>query len=479
MQNFIKNTAISMLLIFCATSQINAQNHTVNNDFLSQNFILSLDGGISYGFSDYKNSALGPSIRGTLEFYPIIIQNARFGLKAFAGGLVLNFSDPRKSIGGNDEPRNIQPKIYTDIIQIGAGLNLGYSISKSVIASVTIGTAYLNFSPKSSDGTNLEYNTLEKYSKGIFVFTLDGNLKIKLTDRISMNTSLSYYPTSSDYFDDVSAADNNDTYLTGMVGISYAFSGNFDADGDGIKDNADLCPEDKEDFDGFEDEDGCPDLDNDNDQIPDSRDKCPNEAEDYDSFEDWDGCPDYDNDGDGILDINDNCANDAEDLDGFEDNDGCPDLDNDGDGILDINDKCPDDPETKNNFEDDDGCPDVAKQVETIYQFNLRGEDTFVNNSFTLEESSKLILNEIAFYIKNQIGSKWRIEGHMDSQGSVYTIKKLSYDRAKAVYDYIVSQGVLANQLEVYGLGDSFPIGNNNTSEGRSANRRIMIIRED
>ncbi|KAB2846196.1 MAG: OmpA family protein, partial [Ignavibacterium sp.] len=61
----------------------------------------------------------------------------------------------------------------------------------------------------------------------------------------------------------------------------------------------------------------------------------------------------------------------------------------------------------------------------------------------------------------------------------VYTIKKLSYDRTKAVYDYLVSQGVLPNQIEVYGLGDSFPVGNNNTTEGRSANRRIMIIRED
>jgi outer membrane protein OmpA-like peptidoglycan-associated protein len=67
----------------------------------------------------------------------------------------------------------------------------------------------------------------------------------------------------------------------------------------------------------------------------------------------------------------------------------------------------------------------------------------------------------------------------MDSQGSAYTIKKLSYDRAKVVFDYLVSQGVDANQLEVYGLGDSFPIGNNDTAEGRNANRRIMIIRED
>ena len=70
--------------------------------------------------------------------------------------------------------------------------------------------------------------------------------------------------------------------------------------------------------------DGCPDLDNDADGILDVNDKCPNEAEDFDGFEDADGCPDLDNDADGILDINDKCPNEAEDFDGFEDEDGCP-----------------------------------------------------------------------------------------------------------------------------------------------------------
>jgi len=67
----------------------------------------------------------------------------------------------------------------------------------------------------------------------------------------------------------------------------------------------------------------------------------------------------------------------------------------------------------------------------------------------------------------------------MDSEGSVTFIKKLSYDRAKTVMDYLVSQGLSADRFTLYGLGDSFPIANNNTAEGRSTNRRIMIIRED
>ncbi len=54
----------------------------------------------------------------------------------------------------------------------------------------------------------------------------------------------------------------------------------------------DLCPNDPEDVDGFEDGDGCPDPDNDQDRIADADDKCPNEPETYNGTDDTDGCPD-------------------------------------------------------------------------------------------------------------------------------------------------------------------------------------------
>jgi hypothetical protein len=65
-----------------------------------------------------------------------------------------------------------------------------------------------------------------------------------------------------------------------------------DNDQDGILDVDDLCPNDPEDKDGFEDEDGCPDLDNDKDRILDKDDRCPNEPETYNGTDDEDGCPD-------------------------------------------------------------------------------------------------------------------------------------------------------------------------------------------
>lgn len=163
-----------------------------------------------------------------------------------------------------------------------------------------------------------------------------------------------------------------------------------DADGDGVRDRRDRCPKEREDRDGFQDSDGCPDPDNDEDLILDVVDQCPNEPEDRDGFEDEDGCPDLDNDQDGIADLDDECPRkagpaesqgcppgetdqdrdgvidrldrcpeDPEDVDMFEDDDGCPDPDNDGDGIPDGFDDCPLDPEDIDDYQDDDGCPDL------------------------------------------------------------------------------------------------------------------------
>ena len=71
-----------------------------------------------------------------------------------------------------------------------------------------------------------------------------------------------------------------------------ASGGGNDPDGDGIFADADACPDQPEDIDGFQDEDGCPDPDNDGDQLADDVDLCPLDAEDVDGFQDDDGCPD-------------------------------------------------------------------------------------------------------------------------------------------------------------------------------------------
>ncbi len=208
--------------------------------------------------------------------------------------------------------------------------------------------------------------------------------------------------------------------------------------------------------------------DRDQDGIPDDTDACPTAAEDFDGFEDTDGCPDVDNDGDGILDVNDDCPNRAEDFDGFQDRDGCPDVDNDGDGILDKDDRCPNAAETFNQFEDTDGCPDeVPTQLPAAYI-------NFKFNSAQISSADPVpILNDVADFMKRHPNLRLRIVGHTDNVGSEAYNMDLSMRRAESVKSYLVSQGVDGARMMTDGKGESEPIDTNNTEEGRARNRRI------
>lgn len=99
-----------------------------------------------------------------------------------------------------------------------------------------------------------------------------------------------------------------------------------DTDGDGIVDDEDLCPTEREDRAGPNTTDGCPaPNDRDADGVPDANDRCPDQSEDADAFQDEDGCPDPDNDADGVPDTADQCPTTAETKNGLKDLDGCPD----------------------------------------------------------------------------------------------------------------------------------------------------------
>jgi outer membrane protein OmpA-like peptidoglycan-associated protein len=247
---------------------------------------------------------------------------------------------------------------------------------------------------------------------------------------------------------------------------------NGDKDGDGIADDKDKCVDQPEDLDGFEDDDGCPDPDNDGDGILDAADKCPSDAEDKDGFKDDDGCPDFDNDEDGVLDVNDKCPSEAEDKDGFQDDDGCPDPDNDGDGLLDAADGCPNEAESKNGVDDDDGCPDLVRfagtQIMTLKPIH------FETSSAVIKTDSESILQEMAAVITSHPEIvQLSIDGHTDSKGVPAKNLKLSQDRAESVRTFLVGLGIAPERLVARGYGDTQPIADNATPDGRTKNRRV------
>jgi len=71
------------------------------------------------------------------------------------------------------------------------------------------------------------------------------------------------------------------------------------------------------------------------------------------------------------------------------------------------------------------------------------------------------------------------VEGHTDSVGSDAYNMKLSDRRAKSVFDYLTSRGVDPSRLSSVGKGETMPIADNSTAEGRQQNRRVMLIRTD
>ncbi len=275
-----------------------------------------------------------------------------------------------------------------------------------------------------------------------------------------------------------------------------------DRDGDGILDDVDACPDQPEDFDGDNDEDGCPDVegDRDGDGIMDADDQCPDEPEDVDTFEDTNGCPDPDNDGDGVLDVDDGAPMDPEDPDGWEDPDGVPDPDNDGDGILDANDNCPNEAGPMENR----GCPDADRDGDTVVdrldncpdeagspdnqgcrqrqlvrieagRLEILDKVYFRTNSDRIRSRSFPLLNNVAQVINSHPElTSIRVEGHTDSRGDHDYNMDLSQRRAEAVVRYLTGRGgVDASRLSAQGFGPDNPIDSNDTRNGRAANRRV------
>jgi len=250
----------------------------------------------------------------------------------------------------------------------------------------------------------------------------------------------------------------------------------YDNDSDNVPDTIDKCPDAGEDFDKYEDSDGCPDMDNDQDRVVDSLDKCPNTAEDVDGVADLDGCPDYDNDHDGVADSIDKCISVTEDKDGFEDTDGCPDIDNDQDGIADSIDRCPDVPGIK----EESGCVKAKEKTKEIQRGKIiLAGVAFEPKTARLVESSKRILDHVYVSLNDYPAIKIEIRAHTDSvDGSVKNLA-LTNKRAAVIRDYFVNKGIASDRLIPVGKGDTEPIADNSVTPGRQLNNRIEVFRVD
>lgn len=99
----------------------------------------------------------------------------------------------------------------------------------------------------------------------------------------------------------------------------------------------------------------------------------------------------------------------------------------------------------------------------------------FDTDLFNLKPESYVELNKLVATLNENPTVKIEIGGHTDNQGTKQHNLELSKNRATAVYNYLVSQGIDANRLSYKGYGDTLPVGDNSTEKGRAENRRTEI----
>jgi len=144
----------------------------------------------------------------------------------------------------------------------------------------------------------------------------------------------------------------------------------------------------------------------------------------------------------------------------------CADLDDDGDGVNNCNDKCPN--SQAGQTVGPDGCP-------VPVTIDLRGVNFDFDQS-TLRPDAVAILTEAVSILQKYPELRVEVAGHTDAVGTDEYNQGLSERRARAVYDYLTSNGIDASRLAgPNGFGESRPIDTNDTADGRARNRRTEL----
>jgi OOP family OmpA-OmpF porin len=148
--------------------------------------------------------------------------------------------------------------------------------------------------------------------------------------------------------------------------------------------------------------------------------------------------------------------------------------DSDGDGVSDQFDKCPNTP--AGSVVDGSGCVIVFPKADTVAATAAAAYSNiqFEFDSSVLRTSSYPVLDATSADLRSS-GKTVEIDGYASSEGTAAHNLSLSRDRANSVKTYLVNSGVAASKLKVKGYGETNPIADNSTEEGRVANRRVAF----
>jgi OOP family OmpA-OmpF porin len=175
------------------------------------------------------------------------------------------------------------------------------------------------------------------------------------------------------------------------------------------------------------------------------------------------------------------------DMDGVPDNiDVCPktapgtkvdergcmimEKDSDGDGVLDSADQCPNTP--AGALIDMNGCQkELEKEVSVELKINFANDSDVITAQYNAE------LQRVADFMRQYAGTQVQIEGHTDSVGRAAYNQALSERRAQSVAKALTERfGIDASRISSVGYGETRPVADNDTADGRLANRRVVAV---
>lgn len=330
---------------------------------------------------------------------------------------------------------------HVDIYSVSLDLLYHFRPTRALVPYAAAGIGGISFHP----GGDSDQDLLANYGFGLKYF-LTENFGLRADVRHILNFNVRDSNRKHDLFNNLAAT----------AGLTFQFGGHpeppavWDADGDGVPDQFDRCPDTRLGIpvDGF----GCP-LDSDQDGVLDFLDRCPNTPR-------------------GVKVDEHGCAPDG-----------------DGDGVVDVLDRCPDTP--VGVLVDVDGCPPSPPAAPPAAPAESAAEPVsiappaprsmtlhlqFASGEASIRPESASDLQAAAGFIQAHPDSRILIEGHTDSVGSVQSNLALSKARAAEVRRVLVEDYNLdAGRIETVGFGESQPIADNATPDGRQLNRRVII----
>jgi OOP family OmpA-OmpF porin len=120
-------------------------------------------------------------------------------------------------------------------------------------------------------------------------------------------------------------------------------------------------------------------------------------------------------------------------------------------------------------------APVVVAAPASVVSFTLGADASFDTARADLKEAGRAALEKHAPNLKGAQIESIVVIGHTDDVGAAQMNQQLSERRAEAVKAYLVSRGVAANKIQTSGRGESDPIADNKTAEGRAKNRRVHV----